>query len=272
MLRVALVLDDYNELVYLQTVLRKIGVDVEGLQNVKKYEELSLGFNPQLLIVSAFGKKVHGLEFIKGLHRPRGVPKIILLNTSQNPASKQELEASRVDLTLESPVNPKNLIHALAQLSHLDEQMLLEKFDKLQSSGALNATESIQLVGQDQEISVSGVGAGPQRFSFKDPNSELISVVGGNGSEKDIGPVQGQTFSLKKEKSMSSIEREKKYKDILKTLEPLPDIKSTSYKRDRIFEFNKKIRAAPPVENIKEIESDRKEFVKHLFVKGKEPR
>ena len=38
MLRVALVIDDYNELIYLQTILRKIGIDVEGLAFVLHHQ------------------------------------------------------------------------------------------------------------------------------------------------------------------------------------------------------------------------------------------
>ncbi|MEK6556007.1 MAG: hypothetical protein AABZ31_12250 [Bdellovibrionota bacterium] len=275
MLRVALVLDDYNELIYLQTILRKIGIDVEGLQNVKKYEELSLGFNPQILITSAFGKKVNGLEFIKNLHRVRGYPKILVLTTPERPLSKQETDQyTMVDQFLMSPVNPKNMIMAISQVGNVDEKILLEKFEKLQASGFV-IDESIQLVGQEE---APIIGETP-RFSFRD-----------QGASEPTSSAPGASFKLKKDvNSMASApldispaddaaaavaqvaaavtERSAKYQEYLAKIEPLKSPNSTSYSRDRILQMNKKIRSAQPPEDIKEIEHDRKEFVRHLFTK-----
>ena len=270
MLRVALVLDDYNELIYLQTVLRKIGIDVEGLQNTKKYEELSLGFNPQVIIVSAFGKKVQGIDFVKNLHRPRGLPKVLLLSTAENPVSKEEAEASKADLVIESPISPKNLIHSLALITPIDEKVLIEKFEKLQASGALETAETIQLVGQDEEILVNSQGP---KFTLKESLESSVQV-------ENLAPEnQGGTFLLKKEMELETLaqkpasqkkspsERENRYKSFLTQIEPLKDAKATSYKRETIFQFNKKIRSAPAPADLPEIEADRKTFVKHLFTK-----
>lgn len=274
MLRVALVLDDYNELIYLQTILRKIGIDVEGLQNVKKYEELSLGFNPQVLITSAFGKKVNGLEFIKNLHRVRGFPRLIVLTTSDRPLSKEEAEATPVDQFMQSPVNPKNLIMSLAQLGNVDEKSLLDKFEKLQSQG-FGVDENIQLVGQED---APVIGNTP-RFSFRDgsPNEIPTATESSSSSFKlkkdeassgvstlDIAP--GEEEALSQAAGLTT-ERSAKYKEYLAKLEPLKNANATSYKRDTIFQFNKKIRMSPLPEDIQQIEQDRKEFVKHLFTK-----
>jgi response regulator RpfG family c-di-GMP phosphodiesterase len=271
MLRVALVLDDYNKLIYLQTILRKIGVDVEGLQNVKKYEELSLGFNPQVLIISAFGKKVNGLEFIKNLHRVRGLPKIIVLTTADRSLTKAEAEQASVDHVLSSPVNPKNLIMAISQMGNVDGQILLDKFEKLQSQG-FGIDESTQLVGQEGDRPVMDQ---TPRFSFREASSSNAESAATSSSsfklKKDVNSIASLPLEISSAPSplMAAVgtEREARYNEIISKLEPLQAPKSSGFKRDRIFEMNKKIRAATPPEDIKEIEHDRKEFVRHLFIK-----
>lgn len=266
MLRVALVLDDYNELIYLQTILRKIGIDVEGLQNVKKYEELSLGFNPQILIASAFGKKVNGLPFVKSLHRVRGFPKVILLTTQEHTVSEAEAREANVNLVLTSPLNPRNLILGLSQLGNVDEQILLDKFEKLQAGG-FSPDETIQLVGQENAAIPAGGEA--HRFSLKEspdsaaPQSSSTSFK----LKKDVNSLASMPLEVRPEVEAKPSERINRYKEFLAKTAPLENPSGTSYKRDKIMQINKKIRSAARVEDIEQIENDRKEFVRQLFKK-----
>lgn len=304
MLRVALVIDDYNELIYLQTILRKIGFDVEGLQNVKKYSELSLGFNPQVLIASAFGKKVNGLEFASTLHRVRGLPKIILLQTPEQPVPKPDIAALNIDLVLDSPVNPTALITGLASVANVDEAALHEKFKRLQASGGLGLPEEFQLTGEDEPK----VRETP-RFAFRDQGQNHEPAAGSKLKIKPeepsvIVPKPGQdpktAFSVAELRAQSLENaasapaktpttasghpvqtshpaisqtpyeqqmRQERFKHFVAEAEPIDP--KASFDRDRIMQFNKKIRAAPAPEDIEQIEADRKEFVKNLFVKGK---
>lgn len=304
MLRVALVIDDYNELIYLQTILRKIGIDVEGLQNVKKYSELSLGFNPQVLIASAYGKKVQGLEFCRNLHRVRGLPKIILLQTSQQPVSEQDAKDLNIDLVLESPVNPVSLISGLATVANVDEVSLNEKFKRLQASGALSIPEPIQMVGEDEAViretprfafRDQGQSQAEPSFKIKTEDDASVFVAGAStptdspisvpelraqsltGAQLDTTkPANLVTATVGKanipRSALEQTEEEKKkrrerFEQYVGSVPPLPE---AHFDRQHIFQFNKKIRSNPPPPDIQEIEGDRKEFVKNLFTKKKD--
>jgi DNA-binding NarL/FixJ family response regulator len=263
MLRVALVIDDFNELIYLQTVLRKIGIDVEGLQNVKKYSELSLGFNPQVLIASAYGKKVNGLEFAKTLHRVRGLPKIILLHTPERSVNTQEAKDINIDLLLDSPVSAPSLIAALAAVANVDEAALTEKLKRLQASGGLNVPEEFQMMGEDEPVARE-----TPRFALKKEDPNIF--VGGAGPKADESiTVSGVKIpSAILEEAEAEIEkRRERFRAFVEKSEPL---KESFFDRERILQFNKKIRSAPLPADIQDIEGDRKEFVRNLFKKKDE--
>ncbi len=299
MLRVALVIDDYNELIYLQTILRKIGIDVEGLQNVKKYSELSLGFNPQVLIASAYGKKVQGLEFCRNLHRVRGLPKIILLQSPSQLVPEKDVKNLNIDLLLESPVNPMSLIAGLAAVANVDETILNDKFKRLQASGALNIPEPIQMVGEDEAT----IHETP-RFAFRDQGqtqaapsfkikTEINSAIDdpikvaelraqsltgaqinskANEPKDFVFPANGNKSGI----SHSAIEqsdgdKEKRRNRFERFVSQAPALnKDARFDRQQILQFNKKIRSAPPPPDMDQIEGDRKEFVKNLFTKKKD--
>lgn len=150
MLRVFLVIDDYNELIYLQSLLKKLGLDVEGVQNQKKYADMSLGFNPHILITSAKGKKVDGLQLTQSLYRKRGLPKVIALKSSDYSINVDDFRDSGVDEILDSPVNPRKLILSIANLGGVDETALLEKYSKIKGQETNAADEQNYIASYDE--------------------------------------------------------------------------------------------------------------------------
>lgn len=254
---------------YLQTLLRKLGFDTEGLQNTKKYADVSLGFNPHVLITTANGRKVNGLELIRTIQRPRGYPKIIALQSAEAPLKDEEIQGLGIDLILDSPTSAKKLIMGLAQIGDLDEDMLLDKYNKIRNS----VTEG----GDDDEALI---------ISYDETGNE-VAVQPKLFKLNEDRPI-GVQFPLKKEPlvedpSVETVEvhptttplvtpegaesRRKRNEEFLAKIEkPAPG----HFDRERIRQFNKKIRSASQVPEIDEIERDRKAFVAALY--NKKPR
>ena len=81
MIRLLLVIDDYNEMIYLQTILKKLGLDIEAVSNPRKFTDTILGFNPSIVVMTAHGKKVTGFEFAQSMRKKKGLPDLILFKT-----------------------------------------------------------------------------------------------------------------------------------------------------------------------------------------------
>src|SRR5262249_36377694 len=140
MIRVLLALDDYSELVFNQTMLKKMGFDVVGVQTPHAVSENLLSFGPQVLVVSAHGKKINGIHLTQTIRRPRGFPKIFLVFHSHQASSaeRKEAEGAVYEVALESPIDPKVLLQNIAEHTNLDAKQLLEKFEKVKAASKLN--------------------------------------------------------------------------------------------------------------------------------------
>ncbi|OFZ11888.1 MAG: hypothetical protein A2Z20_03040 [Bdellovibrionales bacterium RBG_16_40_8] len=273
MQRVILVIDDYNELLYVQTLLKKLGFDVEGLQNVKKYADVSLGFNPHVLITTCRGSKVDGLFLAKSINKKRGMPKIIGLKTSDLTISEEELNESGIDILIESPISPNKLIQTLSQIADLDERALLDKYSKIkgylpqESSTDSNYLfdENGQPIEDSQKIkSAIAELTGPTTMSR---SSKSQTIAAGENAIKDQAK-----FNLKSPQEEAEIvdqnknnsERQERFSDWIKKNGPLTN---KSLDRNKIREFNKKMRAVPLPDDTEIIENEKKKFVESLFKK-----
>src|SRR5688572_17247096 len=103
MLRVLVAVEDYSEMLYLQTLLKKIGFDVEGVQNERSFEDTRLSLNPEIILISATGKKLKGIEFAANIRKIRGFPKIVLLFGPQGSSKLSIDEIPGVEAFLETP-------------------------------------------------------------------------------------------------------------------------------------------------------------------------
>ena len=276
MLRVLLLIDDYNELLYLQTVLKKIGFDVEGLNSQKKYSDASLGFNPQILVASAKGKKVDALSLGQTIRRHRGFPKIIALKRPGVSLSDDEMEASGIDLAVDSPVNIKKLVEKLADLGNVDQESFMKKLDKLNSSGeeevsASDLEEISSLDGLDNHYADIKAQKEVEDIAGIDNSVQIVTgdVSEDNDPQHITGDatVKGSPFPEKtsEEYQVSDEDkgtRAKRFENYLATMEK-PEQKQ--FERDRILEFNKKIRERGSTDDIEQVEDERKKFVKALF-------
>lgn len=274
-----LVIDDYNEMIYLQTLLKKIGFDVEGLNSAKKYVDASLGFNPQVLIGSALGKSVDVLSFGKDIRKTRGLPKIIALKMGSSAVSNDQLQSAGIDLLLDTPVNIKKLVLGMTSLTGVSEAGFLEKLANIQAKSEDVLSGDIVVMGSLDNLDVD--------HGERQAKKEMRSLMGlpeedTDNTEDTEDEDQSEDPKVKRPSTSDTAEnvfpteakivlsdeevaqREERYQEFIQKMEkPKPG----SFIRDRILEFNKKIRSNPKPDDIDQIEDERKGFVRALFNK-----
>ncbi|MCB0350666.1 MAG: hypothetical protein KDD38_05745 [Bdellovibrionales bacterium] len=224
-----------------------MGFDVEGLQNQRKYSDLSLGFNPQVLVTTLKSGKVDGLALAHSIRKVRGWPRIIALKASENNEARDDIEAAGIELVLDSPVNPRKLLLGISTLGGVDEQALLDKYDKIK--GQIVSPYHTD-VPSDQEVAAGS-------------DEEELEVL----SFDDMGQPVEEVQKVKKTESADSVVSIKRRERFDKCIKEMGELSAQNYDRNKIREYNKKIRAWEQPDDIEEIENERKQFVKALFKK-----
>jgi hypothetical protein len=166
MLRVLMVLDDYAEMMFLQTVLKKLGLDVDAIQNPRSFSDSMLRMNPDVLVMTALGKRVRGVDLARGVRRNRGLPNIILLG--RDGTSHHDLQ--EVEGWLDSPVAALDLVDLIARLRGLDVKLLHDKFLRLQVQGIEKEKDRVRRM-QDQGA-VPASNPSSSRFPLTEPAGE----------------------------------------------------------------------------------------------------
>ncbi len=233
MLRVLMVLEDYGELMFLQTVLKKIGFDVDAIQNPRLFPDACLKMNPDVLVMTANGKKVKGLELSRSIRRVRGVPQIILIRSG----SLTKEEDLNVDAWLDSPVGAMPLLNAIGDTCGLNKDVLADKFVKLR----------LQEVGEDEV---------PQLASDIEPLSEeeMARAVESFGN-----------FEPLEKSTLSEADRKDRYKKFLTNEVPA----EVGFSVKQVQAQIKELRACENPEELADLERERKAFVEQLFSRQK---
>ncbi len=125
------VIEDYNEMLFVETVLKKIGFDCLGVQNDMGIGDKVLSFSPAMILVDGYGRKINGLQLSQKLNRPKGEPKIVLIMTPPETVSDQLLAKHKISGLINRPIHPVQLIEELARVLELDIKVLRAKLDRL---------------------------------------------------------------------------------------------------------------------------------------------
>ncbi|MFN9066085.1 MAG: hypothetical protein ACK5V3_02580, partial [Bdellovibrionales bacterium] len=163
MLRILLAYDNFQELTSVELMLKKIGFDVLGITSEFSIAEQLLSFNPQIVI--AFGKstKLSTTGVGKRLRESlRWDGQSILIFYPNTKPQAADILRMRMDVGLESPVEPTRLVQVIAQLAGLDSHQLLDKLIKNLSQDTLEksaekSTDSNSLPLKDDTVYVGGV-------------------------------------------------------------------------------------------------------------------
>ncbi len=115
---------------YLESLFRKLRFDVETIKTNVGVMDKFLSFRPDLVIMTARGKKINGLELCKKMNPKGDATKIVLAMSTQSGIKPTELKGINIVGFLESPINPGKALELIAQHLKLDLSVLKENMER----------------------------------------------------------------------------------------------------------------------------------------------
>lgn len=139
MRKILLVIDEFTELVGLETLFRRLGFDVLSVGRESAVQEAILGFPPDLVIATGNGRFVEGLTLSSrvkfGPHRPKIVVLVPATEGAEASAKLKSLVASSpVDAAIETPFEPRVALKVVCKIMQLPPEPVLEKYSKIVSA------------------------------------------------------------------------------------------------------------------------------------------
>lgn len=251
MLRILLINDDYRELLYLQTVLKKIGFDVLGVQNLRSIEETQLGFNPEIIFVGLKAATQQVQSACEQMRARSKKVKLIFLERGGNAAQGSGL-LGYFDGLLQSPVNPTDLFKLIGEVGDVDGEFLTEKYKKLrQQLSPEDDAEFFMYDGADrEEIDIWSNGG-----DFTDPN--IPSDTQDRAAEKK------NEVTVRANDNHREIELPKRsYKEHLSQMQPL---ENKVFDSKKVRAYHRQIRNEENLDQLQDLEQERQRFVEELF-------
>src|SRR4051812_41897701 len=101
MRKVLLLLENYSELSNMESILKRTGFDVVGIQSSYSMAEKMVSFAPDVVVLPVKATKFTGSEVAGKIRKRRGIPKVLFL---QNAGSTERI--SGADAIYELPFQP----------------------------------------------------------------------------------------------------------------------------------------------------------------------
>ena len=229
MVKIILAIDDYNENANCQTLLKKLGFDVMTISRDLQFHSTTLGFLPDIVIASFKSKNFDGLVLGYEAKRLISKPRVMLLYTTPFEPPVTEQMRAAFDFLLSSPFDYEQLIKRTAEMAHIDQDTLHEKYLKL---------------------------------SMRRPSGQgYTTVFGGKDITNDeIRPPQATTIS--------SEDRKRRYQEFLKNSKDDGPMKVLDHKSmaEQLGGFEEKNKVN--LGSIESINAQKLEFAKALFKKS----
>lgn len=150
--RVLLVIDDIQYNRQVEMTLRKLGFEVESVNNEFSMNEPLLAFNPDYIVVKGQSQRLNILSVAKKLREASNqTNKVILVFPENFQVSSDDLFNIRADLILNEPVSTLRLVMYLISLSGLNIEFVKEKLLKYA------ITDSQFRAGEQQLLKSAGV-------------------------------------------------------------------------------------------------------------------
>jgi len=245
MRKILLVIDEYQEMVALENLLRRVGFDVLSVGKDILVNDSIAGFFPDIVVATMKGRAVDGVKVSTRVRKLAPPPRVAFVASAENAANIAVEQKLFTDAVIATPLQPIPVIRTIAQLANLDPNPLIGKFQKL-SSGRMG-DEKVEIV-VDGRVDTS-VG---QESQF---------IRGGSGSSgEDWDPVKtrGQAASLRTARS-------DRYEQFLRGQENEPV--QGLLPRDIIAAAVRKLKAeaAKEAEELERINLEKREYVRALF-------
>ena len=257
-----LVIDDFNELVGLETLFRRLGFDVLSLGRAAHVPEAILGFPPDLVIATGLGRHVDGLKLAPKLRFGTNQPRLVVLLPYRDESvlgERPELSYAEVDAIIETPFDPRSALKVVSRLLNLDPEPIMQKYSKILSA-RLFAPEEMKILKHQVEA------------------TRLIHVTTNEPAERPIvassltpPPLVDANGVPVFKREMSA--RESRYAKFLddKAEEELPPMANADAMRDA----RKKLEAADSSDSIEEVQKaaklarEKREFVRAMIEASK---
>lgn len=142
MRKIVLLIDDYQELVAAENLLRRLGFDVLSLGKEVLLNDALLRFHPDIVIANCRGRSVDGFRVAARVKKLSPPPRVALTYTPNNaPSLSADMEAM-IDALLISPLQAPMVIKVVAQMANLDPGPLLGKYQKLTANRLVETEHS----------------------------------------------------------------------------------------------------------------------------------
>lgn len=129
MRKILLVLEDYQELTTLQSLLMKFGWDVKGVRRDIFVKEEMVAFRPDIILATGFGRQVKGAKMAQALSKTNaGVKTLLILGSAKEVL---DVEPSTVSGFFVRPLDPKAVVRTLAGLSDGRLDNIMERYQKI---------------------------------------------------------------------------------------------------------------------------------------------
>ncbi|MCC6276877.1 MAG: hypothetical protein IT289_03050 [Oligoflexia bacterium] len=228
MKKILLCIEDYNELLFLEGLLKKLGFDIESIRNEAALSEKVIGFSPDVVIATGDGNKVQGQRVSKKVKKKDSGPKLILLFPRLKLRNQNLLSQYTADAAVETPLNPRSIINSVCQVAGIDVDLITQKFEKLSIS--------------------------------KDGQNDPMQIIQGKTKTPEKR-TDGPPLPSEEENSI----RMKHYKELLKNA---PQSHVNGFPHNRVADETAEIRKWANHNDVKQIDEERKAFVRALFKKG----
>lgn len=252
MVRVLLLLEDYNELLFTETILKKVGFDVESAKNHLNLVEILLGFNPEVLVVPGNGRRIHLSEVLQQVRKQRRQPDIFVIGENE-----LVLQDGAIAKVLTHPLNPKELLTSLAEYGGLDADSLLDKYKRAQAEVRETVHMQSSAAIESASIAAATKAAVP---AAADPAARSMDIgqVPLDDSEDDKKELRIHLQPT----TVSPAQREERFK---KALTEVNTKSAQIFDKNRIKNEKKSLRINEHLdERSHKLENERKEFLKTL--------
>lgn len=228
MKRILLISDDFNEMTFLETLLKKLGFDAMGIQSPSVALDKAMTINPEMVILSDFIKGQSTHQLLEALVSYR--PNMFVILMKANLGASTDHVTEFVNKSVKSPVDPADFIQSICEVAKLNSDQYLEKFYKLGLFKGVQGQESITVSGKIKSVS----------------DTQYLKSLKGSAIEK------------------TSAERKKRYAAELKSISQ-PKVEKVDHKI--ALKETQEFRQRSNDKEIQKIDEQRQNFVRALFKK-----
>lgn len=251
MRRILLVIDDFNELVGMESLFRRLGFDVLSLGREASVSEVVLGFPPDLTVATGRGRHVDGLHLAAKLRAANSRSKLVVLVAA---GSLSGVLQPDVDAVIDTPFDPRVALEIVCGLLALDPVPIIEKYEKIVSA-QLFEPHGLKIIKHPPPVS-----------------EKLTHVTSSGGSHGSSGKSPASVLDMEIEFRPMPTAREARYAKFLddKAEEELPPMANLDSMRDaqKRLQQSESEASMEELQRAAKLTREKREFVRAMLEVG----